>query len=118
MALDVAIETRKPLVIGYHNVLLHRRCACHFINLIVMSGLDIVHDAIRILDKGIFYLNATRSDWFHGKILQEYALQNFWIRCLDSLELNLADAAESHTLRSHFHNWASLRAWWTILDGQ
>ena len=38
-----AIELLKPKIGGYHSELLHQRCACHIINLIVKSGIDIIH---------------------------------------------------------------------------
>ena len=55
---NVAIETIRPLITGYHDVLLHQRCACHIINLIVKSGLDVVQESIHRIRQGILYLNA------------------------------------------------------------
>ena len=38
---NVTMETLRPLVSGYHDLLLLQRCVCHIVNLIVKSNLDI-----------------------------------------------------------------------------
>ena len=43
---NVAIEILRPLVSGYHDELLHQRCACRIINLIVKACLDLVHEPV------------------------------------------------------------------------
>ena len=58
---DRAINILRPLVSGYHNSLLHQRCACHIINLIVKADLEEIEDQIHRLWYTISYFKSTNQ---------------------------------------------------------
>ena len=57
-----AMEKLTPLLSGYvGSLLLHQRCACHIINLIVKSGLDSFKDMLTNFRTAISFLNASNQ---------------------------------------------------------
>ena len=57
-----AMEKLTPLLFGYvGSLLLHQRCACHIINLIVKAGLDSFKDMLNNFRTAISFLNASNQ---------------------------------------------------------
>ena len=58
---DKAIEILRPLVSGYNDSLLHQRCTCHVINLIVKAGLKGIEQYIHRLRFAVSYLKPSNQ---------------------------------------------------------
>lgn len=57
-----AIESLAPKLSGYVGTLfLHQRCACHIINLMVKSGLDLIKHYLEDIRSAVYFLNSSNQ---------------------------------------------------------